>query len=364
MARTIREARPTIVAMPDPADVHPDHRATAAFSLLALGDVLAEPDRRPGPRRGGAAAPATSSRTLWPCPAATIVGSMRMAIVGRVVGIFRHPVKSMRGERIDEAWLAADGLAGDRGWAVRDDVVGEIRGAKKLPDLLRCTARYPEEPATGRITAAEIGFPDGTRLRSDAAGVAERLSALLGRPVSLWPRLPAESREHYRRAFEEGVDPMEDLRQIFGRLPDEPLPDLSVFPPELFELTSPAGTYFDAFPLHLVTTGHLGLLQRLAPGSSFDPLRFRPNLLVETAGEAASPPEFDWCGREVRIGDATVSVTVPCPRCVMTTLPQGDLPKDPAVLRTIVRESDQAVGVYANVATAGRVAVGDAVELS
>jgi len=287
-----------------------------------------------------------------------------MAVVGRVVGIWRHPVKSMRGEVLSSAELLPDGLLGDRGWAVRDEAVGEIRGAKKLPDLLRCSARYLDEPSAGRVAVAEIELPDGLRVRSDSPEAARRLSALLGREVSLWPRLPAESREHYRRVFEEGVDPMEDLRQIFGRLPDEPLPDLSVFPPELFELTSPAGTYFDAFPLHLVTTGHLEFLSRRAPGSSFEPERFRPNLLIETPAGSDAPPELDWCGRELRVGGATVAVSVPCPRCVMTTLPQGDLPKDPGVLRTIVRDSAQNVGVYATIASAGPVSVGDLVELA
>ncbi len=287
-----------------------------------------------------------------------------MAVVGRVVGIWRHPVKSMRGESLASAELHPDGLAGDRGWAVRDDVVGEIRGAKKLPDLLRCSARYLEEPSAGRVAVAEIELPDGTRARSDSPEAARLLSALLGRAVSLWPRLPAESREHYRRVFEEGVDPMDDLREIFGRLPDEPLPDLSIFPPELFELTSPAGTYFDAFPLHVLTTGHLDFLRRRAPGSSFDPVRFRPNLLVETPVAPDAPPELEWCGRELHVGGARLAVTVPCPRCVMTTLPQGDLPKDPAVLRTIVRDSGQNVGVYATIESPGPVSVGDAVELA
>jgi uncharacterized protein YcbX len=286
-----------------------------------------------------------------------------VGVVGTIVGIWRHPVKSMRGESLSAAEILADGLAGDRGWAVRDDAAGEIRGAKKLPALLRCAARYLEEPSAGRVAAAEIELPDATRVRADAPEAASLLSALLGRDVSVWPRLPAERREHYRRVFEEGVDPMEDLRAIFGRLPDEPLPDLSVFPPELFELTSPAGTYFDAYPLHLVTTGQLDFLRRRAPGSSFDPLRLRPNLLVETPGGADAPPEFDWCGRELRIGGAKVAVTVPCPRCVMTTLPQGDLPKDPAVLRTIVRDSGQNAGVYATVSSPGRVSLGDVVEL-
>src|SRR6185369_8679525 len=138
----------------------------------------------------------------------------------------------------------------------------------------------------------------------------------------------------------------------------EPLPDLSVFPTEIFELTSPAGTYFDAFPLHLLTTSSLRTLAARNPGARFDVRRFRPNFVIDADG-GADVPENDWCGREIRIGDVRVAVGVRCPRCVMTTLPQGDLPKDPSVLRTIVRDLGQDVGVYLTVETPGEVALGD-----
>src|SRR5262249_4499537 len=154
-------------------------------------------------------------------------------------------------------------------------------GAKKLPALLQCAARYLDEPEPGRTPVAEITFPDGARLQSDAPEAARRLSALLGRPVTLWPLQPAEARDHYRRVPEPGVDLETDLRKIFGRPADEPLPDFSVFPTELFELTSPAGTYFDAFPLHLLTTTSLRTLARHNPTARFDVRRFRPNLLIE-----------------------------------------------------------------------------------
>ena len=287
-----------------------------------------------------------------------------MSIVGRVSELWRYPVKSMGGESLGEVTIGPRGIPGDRGWATRDEEAGEIRGAKKLFELLRCSARYVEEPGATRTPAAEILLPDGSRLRCDAPEAADRLSALVGRRVTLWPLQPDAALDHYRRAPADGADLEGEMREIFGRLPDEPLPDFSVFPPEVFEYTSPVGTYFDAFPLHLLTTGMQRLLEKRNPGARFDVRRFRPNVVIATEGDDATAPEFDWTGRELRIGEVRVAVGVPCPRCVMTTLPQGDLPKDPGVLRTIVRESGQNVGVYATAAAGGRIRVGDPVELT
>jgi hypothetical protein len=283
--------------------------------------------------------------------------------VGTVIEIWRYPVKSMAGEQVARAAVGPLGLPGDRGWAVRDDVAGEVRGAKKFPLLLQCAARYEEEPTAGRVPPAEITFPGGDRLRSDDPRVADALSDLLGRRVTLWPLEPPDNRDHYRRAPPDSGDMEAELRAVFGRLPDEPLPDLSVFPPELFEFTSPLGTYFDAFPLHLLTTASLRELAERTPGSRFDRRRFRPNLLIEPSVGATGLVETAWCGRELRIGAVTIGVEMPCVRCSMTVQPQGDLPKDPAVLRTIVRDADQSLGVYARVLSAGTMAVGAAVEL-
>jgi hypothetical protein len=200
-------------------------------------------------------------------------------------------------------------------------------------------------------------------MRTDDPDAAGRLSRLLGRKVTLWPRRPPGDLDHYRRRPDD-PDMRRELRQIFGREDDEPLPDLSVFPPELFEYTSPLGTYFDAFPLLLLTTAWLEELGRRNPGAKFDVRRFRPNFLIAPDDGRPGFVELDWSGKRLRIGGATVEAKVPCPRCVMTTLEQSDLPKDPSVLRTIVRDSDQNVGVYADVVEGGSVRVGDRVELT
>ena len=279
-----------------------------------------------------------------------------MSQIGTVRELWRHPVKSMVGETLAEAVIGPRGIPGDRGWAVRDERAGEIRGAKKLPALMQCRARYTSEPAVGATPpVAEITLPDGRVLRADDPAAAAALSALVGRPVTLWPLQPAEDLAHYRRGTPDHPDMVDELRAIFGRQEDEPLPDLSVFPPEVFEYTSPLGTYFDAFPLHLLATSTLGALG----AERFDRRRFRPNVLVETDG--ARFVEKTWCGRRVRVGAAVVDVTVGTVRCVMTTLATDGLPKDPSVLRTIVRDGEQCLGVYATVVEAGVVHVGDPV---
>ena len=284
--------------------------------------------------------------------------------IGRIAAIWRYPVKSMGGEQLSSCLLGPRGIPGDRGWAVRDEAAAEIRGAKKLPQLLLCHARYLEEPTADRIPAAEIALPDGSRTWSDDAGTAARLSELLGRHVTLWPLRPPDDRTHYRRGRPDDPDMERELRSIFGRQSDEPLPDLSVFPTELFEYTSIPGTYFDALPVHLLTTASLRALGRENGSSRFDVRRFRPNFVIEPEGDAHDGfVENGWAGRRLRIGGATVAVEMPTARCVMTTLPQDDLPKDPAVLRTIVRDAGQNVGMYASVARSGTIAVGDRVEI-
>ena len=280
--------------------------------------------------------------------------------IGVVRALWRYPVKSMGGESLARCTLGRLGIPGDRGWAVRDEDAGEVRGAKKLPALLRCRARYRAEPTGDDVPPADIVLPDGETTATDAPDVDGRLSTLLGRRVTLHPRRPPEDRAHYRRGLPDHADMEAELRQIFGRLPDEPLPDLSVLPPELFEYTSPPGTYFDLSPIHLLTTASLAAL---GPAERFDPRRFRPNVLVETERGIEGLVEAGWCGRTIRVGQARLHGDIPTMRCVMVTLPQPGLPKEPGVLRAIVRDAGQNLGLYAAVTGDGDVAVGDPVVL-
>jgi uncharacterized protein YcbX len=306
-------------------------------------------------------------------------------IVGYLGQIWRYPVKSMAGERLEHCLVGLAGVLADRGWALRDDDAGEIRGAKAWPVLMQCSGRYREPPTENKFPAVDIALPDGTCLGSDEPKVSARLSELVGRPVSLSPLQPASHKAHYRRA-QPGAAMLgwlsrsrlmrrllqklihytkreAELRAEFGREPDEPLPDLSVFPPELFEFTSPPGTYFDAFPIHLLTTSSLDAMARLNPKSAWDVRRFRPNFLIETGSGTKGLVENNWSGRTLRLGNLMLKCAIPTARCSMTTHVQAELPKDPLVLRTIVREAEQNLGIYATVISAGSVTVGDAVEL-
>jgi uncharacterized protein YcbX len=128
------------------------------------------------------------------------------------------------------------------------------------------------------------------------------------------------------------------------------------------EFTSPLGTYFDAFPIHIVTTSSLAAMQRKNPQANWDVRRFRPNFLIETP-HAVGLVESEWSGRTLRVGAVELHCEMPAVRCGMTTHSQKDLPKDSSILRSIVKDADQNFGIYASVKMPGSVSVGDAVEL-
>jgi len=290
-----------------------------------------------------------------------------MTMVGSIASVWRYPAKSMQGDAFASLPVDVGGILGDRGWAVRDEARGGIQGAKKIAGLLHLHARYVAEPRAGAAPPEiEIIAPDGGRVRSDADDVHARLSQLLDRAVTLCPLRPASDLDHFRRGVPDHDDVEAELRAIFGREPDEPLPTLEGLPLDvLAEFESPPGTYFDAFPIHLVTDRSIQTLATRAPGSEFDVRRFRPNLVVAVdPGVEGDFPEQEWTGRTLRVGDVELEITAPCPRCVMVTRGGADLSEEPEVLRTIVREADQNIGVYATVRNAGTFDVGAPVALA
>src|SRR5262249_34015040 len=126
----------------------------------------------------------------------------------------------------------------------------------------------------------------------------------------------------------------------------------------------PEGTFFDCATVHLLTTATLDRLRELYPKGRFEVRRFRPNIAVESASGEKSFVENAWIGHTIGIGDAVrLNITGPCPRCVMTTLPQGDLPKDPGILRTAAQHNKVSVGVYAAVLRGGSIRRGDPVRI-
>jgi uncharacterized protein YcbX len=288
------------------------------------------------------------------------------AAAGTIRELWRYPVKSMGGERLDAIALDERGPRGDRLWAIHDQEKGAITTAKRLPALLLMTARYLEEPGPeagpGAVPPVAIRLPDGSEVRSDDPDVDDRLSAALGRRVSLSALRPASDRDHFRTP----ATTADEMRAAFGVAPDEPLPDFSSLPvsllAELARYATPRGTYVDAYPVHLLTTASLAAMRARAPAADFDPRRFRANLLIEsTVSEGLV--EREWAGGALRAGEAALRLEIPTVRCSMPSRAQPDLPADPLVMKTVAAEADRCLGLYATVARPGRVSVGDTVHV-
>lgn len=284
--------------------------------------------------------------------------------VGRVTEIWRYPVKSMGGERIERSLLDHNGIVGDRGWAVRDREADETRSARQIPRLLQCAASYAEEPAADRRSPrVELSLPDGAAVGSDAGNAAELLSAALEREVALTPLHPADDLEHYRRApGDPNADPIAMLREVFGLREDDPLPDLSGLPEDLGQFSTPPGTYFDCYPLHVMSTASLTTLSGFGAGDDVDIRRFRPNILIDT-GDTDGLPEVEWAGRRLRIGGAEIEVKTTTVRCSVPSHRQRDLDRSGAVGRALIEHTKQHLGAYATILTPAQVALGDPVEL-
>lgn len=267
---------------------------------------------------------------------------------GRIVAIWRHPVKSMMGEELNATLVTDRGLQGDRSLALVDVETGKVVSAKdprRWPNMFDFRAAFVEPPAgavSSPLPPVRITLPDGTTLETNEADIDTRLSAAIGRSVRL-------ARSPFAGATGDGY--VLDVDWLARR-------------DEVFEIPIPPGTFFDCALVHLVTTATLDRLRAEAPSSRFEVRRFRPNFVVQTPKESEGFAENDWIGHTLKLGDARLRIDRPCARCVMTTLPQSDLPKDPGVLRAVVRENDGNVGVYATVEQGGWVRRGDAVELS
>lgn len=291
--------------------------------------------------------------------------------IGTVAALHRYPVKSMLGEELESADVGPGGLVGDRAYAVvdaEDDSVASAKHPRKWARLLEMRAEFVTEPVAGDAPPPVVlTFPDGSTLRSDDAGVDEALSAALGRPVRLAAQPPAEPRFEELWPDIEGLAPANFIAGTTTSVSDgEPVSTIGL------ATLAPAGTFFDLSVLHVLTTATLARLGRAAPGSVFDPRRYRPNLLLEVPG--ADFAEDAWVGGDLGVGsDLAITVTMPTMRCVMTTLAQGGpdaLAEDRDTLRTVARENRREIegmgtwacaGVYADVSAAGRVHRGDPV---
>ena len=272
---------------------------------------------------------------------------------GTVKALWRYPVKSMAGTKLDEALITEGGILGDRGYAVIDKASGRVGSAKtpkKWAGLMALAADFVRRPQPGApLPPVRIVWPDGTAVSSDGGDLDARLSETLGRPVVLTTDRPeAPSLER--------LDPL---------AADETIVDIG-------ELMM-AGRFSDYAALHLITTATMARLAELRPESKFYARRFRPNVTIATPAGETGFVENDWVGREVAIGDEVrLRISDPTPRCSVPTLAQGELEKEPQVLRTIVEHNTLPVpvldgealpcaGVYAFVVQGGTVKRGDRV---
>ena len=279
--------------------------------------------------------------------------------------IWRYPVKSMQGEKLASAFVDERGIHLDRGWAVRVDETRTIRGARYLDGLLDCSARYLQGTSAGLVPHAAITLPTNETLNTDDSRIHARLSEIVGKPVTLWPLQPTTDLEHYRINKPEPESYLAEIRRVMDLRPEDPLPDVSRMPKALLrELTifsTPVGTYFDAFPLNVLTEASLRRLKRIRPDTQIDTRRFRPNLLVADSENDDGTLEAEWVGRTLRAGDLEIDVISNCPRCGIITKPQPGIEKAPSLMRTVVKEFGQNLSVYCDVRGRGEISTGQSV---
>jgi hypothetical protein len=125
----------------------------------------------------------------------------------------------------------------------------------------------------------------------------------------------------------------------------------------------PEGTFFDCAVAHILSTSTVDALRSAYPQGRFEVRRFRPNIVVQLNEKEEGFVENGWIGGMLAMGEIRLSVTGSCPRCVMTTLSQGDLPQDLGILKTAAMRNGANVGAYASVAKGGRVRRGDGIML-
>ncbi len=236
---------------------------------------------------------------------------------GRVAALWRYPVSSLGGERLESCAVDATGLAGDRDWGLADRDSGETA----FPESKRRWRPAPQIRARSLADGLKLDFPDGSSLPAKAADDA--LAAHFGFPVMLRP--------HAADAAETAT-------------------------------AGPLKPRYERHPIHILTTASLSALQAILPDSAIDVRRFRPNLVLDLP-DAEGFAETGWIGRLVAIGEVRIRIVDPCVRCAFTTLAQGGLPLDPAVLMTIAKRNATHLGVLCTVETPGEIRVGDAVRV-
>ncbi len=268
--------------------------------------------------------------------------------------LWRYPVKSMMGEELNGTHITMDGVLGDRSYALIDTEnhkVVSAKNPKKWPDFFSFHAAYTAPPEPGISQAIWITLPDGTVLRSDESNINQQLSTALGSSVKLTTQAPdLANLEQYWPEFDGETNEISN---------------------EVIAGDAPKGSFFDYATLHLLTTSSINAMQALYPEGRFEVRRFRPNIMIDTHGLKGFV-ENAWVGKTIRLGDSLrLRISDPCPRCVMPTLAQGDLPADNGIFKHAIAKNRPlvpfagkelpSVGVYAQVIQSGWVKRGDTI---
>lgn len=246
-----------------------------------------------------------------------------------VFEIWRYPIKSIGGERLDTANVTQLGVEGDRRWGVRDVATGNILTARRTPQLLMATASVVDGLPV--VTTA-----DGEVMNGSLVDMSSALSDWLGQQVEL-----------VAAADEGGTfeNPMNVETET-----------------DWVSWTGPAHAFHDSTRTRISLVSAATLAGRGPTGS--DVRRFRINLVLETGGDmgGVAGGEDALVGEQVRVGESVVlDVTKQIDRCIMVTRAQPGLAADLEVLKRVIRERDNMLGIGSLVAAGGSVSVGDRV---
>ena len=229
-------------------------------------------------------------------------------------------MKSMGGEQLQDVEVTERGVLGDRAYALIDKDTGKVVSAKSVrlfPNLLDCKVAFVEPPRRGGdVPPVQILLPDGTTVRSDSGEVDRVLSAYFKRNVTLGRAAPDDFTIDQYHPDVEGADPGGNRDTVVAqKLGAALFAELGMASPV------PVSSFFDVFPVSILTISTLARLGEARPQSRFDQRRFRMNVIVKT--ERPGFVENGWIGHHLGLGDGiSLNVALLDPRCVMTTLAQ------------------------------------------
>jgi uncharacterized protein len=280
-----------------------------------------------------------------------------MTIPGKLHQIWRYPVKSMGGERVPSVDVLQHGLVGDRVWCARDEVLDEIAFCKRRRGLLDMQATVVNEREPTAEDGVSITY-DGRTVSVGSAEATAMASRAAGSPMTLWQLQPADRLEFYTRRRAARDNLRAEMAELFGLEDGGRLPDLSSFPEHLQVFATPPGTYFDAYPVHILSLQSLNWAERRLPGMG-NVLRFRPNLVLDLPCLDGDQPEAGFIGNRISVGSVELEIVSECPRCVVPTHAQPGAARDVRIGRVLREEMNFSFGVYARVQNVGTICEGD-----